>query len=1240
MKAKRHYVLILVLMLLTGLRVEGAEFSPALDAQLNIARNDTRISAIVIFESPLDIRALDMQLHARGATLKERHAEVFDALKYNAETVQPAFRAEFDAAVKSGQVFGYTPHWIENLFVVSATSEFIKSLRERGDIKYVTENFKAEPLAPTPNTWKAGVDGRRPRNSLDSETTTPGQDAIRATEVNRVLGITGQGVLVANLDSGVDGTHPALAGRWRGNFAPVGECWLDVLGSSSTPSDANASGHGTHVMGTIVGRAISGSDTNTVGAAPNAQWIACNAIGQAITAEMDNDVITAYEWLIDPDRNPATIDDVPDVIMNSWGVYADLPGYVACFDFWNTVILNCEAAGPVIIWSAGNEGPDASTIRSPAAYSFSEYQIFSVGSVDATNYSAPYPIGNNSSRGPTTCSPALPDNIKPEISAPGESIYSTLPVSLGSYGIKSGTSMAGPHVAGTVALMREACPDCDHITIKDAIMNTAIDYGTTGNDNTYGYGFIDAYAAVLAVADMGTLDGTVTDGSDPIIGAQLTITPNNHTTLTHDGGAYAISLAAGTYDAECSAFGYYTETVNSLAIADGNTTTQNFILGPKPTGVLSGTVSSCEGGYAVGAYVVLVDQPVPYAITNESGFYSFTVPQGTYDMVAYGAGCGEHAVEGVVLGATATQNFTLPEDVQYDCSNPDGGGYVACENGDAGGPTYSWLEIDPALNGAGTYTGITEDDDGATITIPFNFRFYGVDYTSVWVCSNGFLSFSGTDDEYANEALPSTALGIGIAPFWDDLNPEDEEHISYYHRASQNAFIIEWLQIPHYNSPEIETFQIWLYNVSTNPGPNGDSQIKILYKDLTIMNSATVGISDGTDYTQYTYDGENDPTSQGLQDQRAILFGSAAAAFGTLEGTVTEAGSEEHIEGVNVTRMGSQQTATTNGSGFYTMTSIVGIYNIRFAKHGYETQLLTGVEIEDQLTTVLNVEMTAVPTFTVYSEDFESGATGWTHSAPSGWQDNWHISTERANSGTHSYKCGSTGNGDYVNYCDALLTSPIIPALPQGAWLSFTMQIEAEIVSSAPGESWDGFIIELSENGGDFELIEPDPAYTYIVRSTGDGPFPGSPCYAGFVTTWTDCSVELSEYEGSDVQLRFRFGSDVSITEEGVYIDDVVITGNADPLTAPEDLTVYKDESSGNLVFRWTHPGSPEYILYSSTSPDGPFDTLVGTSATTSLSIPQPDDEMLYYVVISSSGSRALSVPSPAAKTIKQALSK
>ena len=75
--------------------------------------------------------------------------------------------------------------------------------------------------------------------------------------------------------------------------------------------------------------------------------------------------------------------------------------------------------------------------------------------------------------------------------------------------------------------------------------------------------------------------------------------------------------------------------------------------------------------------------------------------------------------------------------------------------------------------------------------------------------------------------------------------------------------------------------------------------------------------------------------------------------------------------------MGSQQTALTNGSGFYSMSSIVGTYNIRFSKFGYESVLLTDIEILDQQVTVANAELISVPTFTVFTDNFESGSTGW-----------------------------------------------------------------------------------------------------------------------------------------------------------------------------------------------------------------------------------------------------------------------
>ena len=139
----------------------------------------------------------------------------------------------------------------------------------------------------------------------------------------------------------------------------------------------------------------------------------------------------------------------------------------------------------------------------------------------ATEHSPPYTIAGFSSRGPAgpNCGPEE-NRIKPEVSAPGVNIYSSVPG--GGYGYLDGTSMAAPHVAGVVALMRSANPDVDVITIKQVLMATATDLGDAGEDNDYGHGFIDAYAAVQPVmGGFGNVEGTVTDADtgDPVAGA-------------------------------------------------------------------------------------------------------------------------------------------------------------------------------------------------------------------------------------------------------------------------------------------------------------------------------------------------------------------------------------------------------------------------------------------------------------------------------------------------------------------------------------------------------------------------------------------------------------------------------------------------------------------------------------------------------------------------------------------------
>ncbi|MBK6765727.1 MAG: S8 family serine peptidase [bacterium] len=860
--------LLLALLFLWVASLQAAEFSPALDYQLDDAQSGDFVSALVILESPVDIMALDFQLHARKASLLERHQEVIGALKYNAAQTQPAFRAELDQATRAGLVRGYTAYWIENLFVVYASKDYLETLRDRGDIKAVTENFRAELIEPILSEDRGPV-----RDHLDIETTTPGQDAIRATEVNRVLGITGNGVLVANCDTGVDGAHPALASRWRGLTEPASECWRDALGGGTTfPSDGN--GHGTHVMGTITGREFSGGDTNTVGSAPNARWIATNSINQGVSGDFDNDIIADYQWFADPDGNPGSLDDVPDVIQNSWGVFTGL-GYAQCFDLWNTVITNCEAAGPVITWSAGNES--TSGLRSPAIYSLNAYQIFSVGAVDATNFGAPYPLAGFSSQGPTPCTPASPDNIKPEISAPGVNVYSSIPGGGYSSGY-SGTSMAGPHVAGVVALMREACPNCDHITIKDAIMSTAIDYGTAGQDNQYGHGFIDAYEAVLAVSNLGRVCGVVTDvSSNPIAGARVSITSGPNFTLTAPDGSYCLPLGEGTYTVECSAFGYITQSAAGIVIVEGDTTSQNFTLPLAAQGTVSGIVTDCFGNPAVGATVEVLNTPVLPVTTNGSGFYTITLPQGTYDMRASGAGCAPHDVAGVVIGASATQHFTLLSDPIYSCSDPDAYGYYACENGDTGGPTYSWTEIAPDAGGPGTDTGQSCDDCATgPLAMPFPFQFYGTVYTDYYIGSNGMVTFGAPFTSFSNQCLPNAFGPAGIYPFWDDLYTAcSTAQLATYYDVAGHRLIIEWYNTCHCcGEGTLENIQVIIYDAAFYPTATGDNDFAVQYGPVTSLASNTVGIQsiNGGIALQYVCDGTLDVHSQGVQDGRVIYF--------------------------------------------------------------------------------------------------------------------------------------------------------------------------------------------------------------------------------------------------------------------------------------------------------------------------------------------------------------------------------
>jgi len=588
MKFARFFAL--AALLLVAATAQAGTIHPALQAKMDQTPLEEPISVIVNMTTQAPIAELNYSLKVSHVGRRERHRQVVEALQ-QARSAQQPLQGALEEAIRSGGVLGYTSYWISNLVVVYAFQPEIERIAARPDVDVVELNFTSELIRPVEQPDQSIEIGEEAPGDRGIGV-TPGLRAIHAPEVWYQLGYNGTGTLIGGLDTGVDGNHPALNTRWRGynGAEPWQECWLDVLGTG-TQFPVDGYGHGTHTMGTMTG--LGAATQDTVGVAWGAKWIACNAIDQGVGSGFDNDILTAFQWFADPDGNPNTVDDVPDVVQNSWGVYEGL-GYPDCFNLWWTVIDNCEAASVCVTWSAGNEGSSPQTLRSPADRATTLTNCFSVGAVDATSYSWPYPIATWSSRGPSGCS-APPENlIKPEVCAPGVNVYSSVPG--GGYSQNySGTSMAGPHVAGTVALLRQANPDLDVDTIKQILMDTARDEGATGEDNTYGWGFIDAFAAVqAATVGFGAVEGHIYNASwnnVPIDGARVKLIETGAQFLSDGSGFYHGSAAAGDYNAECSKDGFATVTL-PINVASNETTTQNFYLtdiaGPAITDVTPG----------------------------------------------------------------------------------------------------------------------------------------------------------------------------------------------------------------------------------------------------------------------------------------------------------------------------------------------------------------------------------------------------------------------------------------------------------------------------------------------------------------------------------------------------------------------------------------------------------------------------------------------------------------------------
>ncbi len=435
----------------------------------------------------------DLGAAASLPTKLEKGAYVYQTLKATAARTQGPLLAELDRLGVEHQAY-----WVANMVWVRGDAAVVQALAQRPDVARISANpwvhLSEVDVQPVPQEIPT---------TIEWNITKVGAPSVWA------LGDTGQGTVVAGQDTGYDWDHPALINQYRGwdganadhdynwhdsihtnnpNTAPGNPCGFD----SVEPCDDN--GHGTHTMGTMVG---DDGGANQIGMAPGAEWISCRNMEEGWG--MPSTYSECFEWFIAPtdlSGNNPDPSQAPHVINNSWGC----PASEGCTDplILQTVVDNTRAAGIVVVVSAGNSGSGCSTVDTAAAIYDSSYSVGATTSTDA--------IASFSSRGPVTIDGS--NRLKPDISAPGQSIRSSIPGG-GYQGGWSGTSMAGPHVAGLVSLVISAAPSLtgDVNTLEDLINETAVQLqttqtcgGTNGQipNNVFGYGRIDALAAYNA----------------------------------------------------------------------------------------------------------------------------------------------------------------------------------------------------------------------------------------------------------------------------------------------------------------------------------------------------------------------------------------------------------------------------------------------------------------------------------------------------------------------------------------------------------------------------------------------------------------------------------------------------------------------------------------------------------------------------------------------------------------------
>jgi len=337
---------------------------------------------------------------------------------------------------------------IINGFAATMTAAQIRALSRQAGVFRIEEDF---PVSV----------------KLDAARPDFGTDAARTS-----FGVSGAGIKGCIVDTGVDPKHEQLD---QATTIP----FFDAINSRTDAYDDH--GHGTHVASIAFGDGTGGSGADRYkGVAPGVAIHAAKVLDQSGSG-LESQVIAGIDWCVTQGAH---------IISMSLGSAAPSDGKDALSQAADAAVLS--GIGRVVVVAAGNSGDEPGTVGSPGAAALA----ITVGACAEWSAAAGSPNHSDgiyltpfSSRGPT-----LDGRIKPDVCAPGHSITAAKAGTVGEYVTYSGTSMATPFVAGTIALGLEA--GATPAAVRQNLEATAQDRGPPGKDNDWGAGLIDGYAFV------------------------------------------------------------------------------------------------------------------------------------------------------------------------------------------------------------------------------------------------------------------------------------------------------------------------------------------------------------------------------------------------------------------------------------------------------------------------------------------------------------------------------------------------------------------------------------------------------------------------------------------------------------------------------------------------------------------------------------------------------------------------